>query len=57
MMGFIVRILNNVSNMSYLIDEVGAIKPQYHMLFTVFVRMPYNDSSVSKLSVTKYSIN
>lgn len=54
---FIVSILNNVSNMSYLIDEVGAIKPRCHMLFIVFVRMSYNDSFVSKLSVTKYSVN
>lgn len=53
MTGFIVSILNNVSNMSYLIDEVGAIKPWCHMLFIVFVRMSYSDSFVSKLSVTK----
>lgn len=36
---FIVSILNNVSNMSYLIDEVGAIRPRCHMLFIVFVRI------------------
>lgn len=57
MTGFIVSILNNVSNMSYLIDEVGAIKPWCHMLFIVFVRMSYSDSFVSKLSATKYSVN
>lgn len=51
--GFIVSILNNVSNMSYLIDEVGAIKPWCHMLFIAFVRMSYSDSFVSKLSITK----